>query len=446
MSDDEQPPPPQEEVEEDPPNPQGEEESKEDDIQNWVDPEPHISVDELEMRLMGLRKNNDYLSKETVMYEDYLQHQISKEKEINGTDSLDALSGSKSTTSMISVMSDITDVSEVGQPQQPQQQQQDQQPPKTPKSPRTSRRRSKRNTSRAKSSRKTEVVALTLTATQRANIAADKHARLTKSSAHTISRLEEEIGDMQATIAATTESLQRVEEQTHKFQKVANQSKNYQGQVNADSLLRYLIDKSKIDAGNLDSLMLRTQVARRELAQAKAKQQRTEDLEGSITMVDFEQIGIINQQYSQKVKEGNVKLLAEKTKVMHSTHQLNELRDTLRDLQQEIDKLTKATNSINRLRAKLEKEHGHVAKEVRQAKAVNTKLRTQLERFQVPSVLEYIQEKADVQKTKQSLHSWSRRVDISEQELSKTKGKLNTLKVAPRTMRSTGPTSKIWSY
>ena len=50
-----------------------------------------------------------------------------------------------------------------------------------------------------------------------------------------------------------------------------------------------------------------------------------------------------------------------------------------------------------------------------------SQLRAQVERFKVPSVMEYVGYKADMLATKKSVKTWNRRVEVAEQELRKHK-------------------------
>ena len=76
--------------------------------------------------------------------------------------------------------------------------------------------------------------------------------------------------------------------------------------------------------GDCDLLKLKAKVARDATKAAHKQLLGLEDMEGSVTMVDFEQIKIRNQQFQEKMAVGNELMLKEKTGVMTSAVRLNE--------------------------------------------------------------------------------------------------------------------------
>jgi len=369
------------------------------ELETWVDPWPGETIESMARRVEETRNQNSLIKLQTTMFEDYYRRQLEKEKEFSmqrGQEyDQDQESNSHSSTRS-------------GGDQKPKSE------------GRNSRRRSKRQSNRT-SKFATSHRPMTLTATQKATIGAEKLIRATKETDGILLSLRHLLDDTAAEVDENTDTAGEYDKMKSKFNKMILRTLTHDKKYNADSVTRYSNEKLKGDSVLMEQYRLKMQVSRDGLIKLSRKLLGLEDLEGSISMVDFQQIKIVNNQYLERLKNSNELIVREKTNLMHSQHIISQGTGGLRQVERASDQLDKNIQDVERLYRVLDKEMAIVSSECESGKRMNGQLRQQVERFKVPSVMEYVGYKADMLATKKSVKTWLRRVEVAEQELRKHK-------------------------
>ena len=134
-----------------------------------------------------------------------------------------------------------------------------------------------------------------------------------------------------------------------KFNKMILRTLTHDKKYNADSVTRYSSEKLKADSVLIEQYRLKMQVSRDGLMKLSRKLLGLEDLEGSISMVDFQQIKIVNNQYLERLKNSNELIVREKTNLMHSQHIISQGTEGLRQVERMSDQLEKNIQDVERL-------------------------------------------------------------------------------------------------
>jgi len=369
------------------------------ELEAWVDPWPEETIESMALRVEQTRTQNNSIKIQTMMFEDYYRRQLEKEKEFSMQrgQEYDQEQDSRSHSS-----------SRSGGDHKPKSE------------GRNSRRRSKRQSNRT-SKFATSYRPMTLTATQKAAIAAEKLIRATKETEGILQGLRHLLDDTAAEVDEISDTAGEYDKMKSKFNKMILRTLTHDKKYNADSVTRYSSEKLKADSVLIEQYRLKMQVSRDGLMKLSRKLLGLEDLEGSISMVDFQQIKIVNNQYLERLKNSNELIVREKTNLMHSQHIISQGTEGLRQVERMSDQLEKNIQDVERLYRVLDKEMLIVSSECGSGKRMNGQLRAQVERFKVPSVMEYVGYKADMLATKKSVKTWNRRVEVAEQELRKHK-------------------------
>ena len=146
-----------------------------------------------------------------------------------------------------------------------------------------------------------------------------------------------------------------------------------------------------------------------------------------LQMVDFEQLKIANKKYQETIDERNEEMLRLKQQSGSVVALLNTTKDQLQKLSLESDRLSAEIKSRTSILNRLEKEDDNVEQDRRTAIVTNKKLQKQLEDYEVPSVLQYVQQKEQVQAQRKDVATWHRRLEVAQQELNRLKSMWRTV-------------------
>jgi len=393
------------EVEEDGAEEEGNAAEEYDDIDDWVDPYPGVALEDLDDQMQQLERENMILTHETKVYKQYMTDHM----ETDGSDAAgDALAEGRTQS----------------------------------RSERSSgfRRRSKNPSTRGGSSRGNFAVpvVLSLTIPQKITITTRIQYDLKNILERNEAASEKKIGVLRAELEESKMVGEETEKTISDLQREIRSTSQApaglggkQEVLSAERFIRFLEDilkardllTSKYRLKSAALLALKKTTANRLIQ----KEENGEMLQ----MVDFEQLKIANKKYQETIDERNEEMLRLKQQSGSVVSLLNTTKDQLQKLSLESDRLSAEIKSRTSILNRLEKEDYNVEQDRRSAIVTNKKLQKQLEDYEVPSVLEYVQQKEQVQAQRKDVATWHRRLEVAQHEL-------NRLKTMWRTVTTVG--------
>merc|ERR1712100_489730 len=142
-----------------------------------------------------------------------------------------------------------------------------------------------------------------------------------------------------------------------------------------------------------------------------------EEMGEVLHVIDFDQLKIENQQYLEKIEERNNELLRLKLTTGNTVQVLNTLKHKLNNLTAESEWLKRETSQRKEALSKITEEITKVEQEKEQAARMDRKLKRELEgESNMPQVLDYVGQKAQMYELERNLQNWERKVEIAEME------------------------------
>jgi len=187
--------------------------------------------------------------------------------------------------------------------------------------------------------------------------------------------------------------------------------------VVAEKLIRFIEDKLRARDTLIEKLRLKNSTLKVQKKKLQLQLKQKEEMGEVLHEVDFNQLKIENSQYLEKIDERNQDLLRLKLMSTNVLQVLNTYKKKLHVLTMESDNLNHEILQREHLMVKIDAEMKIVDKEKEKADGKNRMFRQQLQDFKVPHVMDYVQEKADLQDLRKSVQSWERKVEISSMAL-----------------------------
>ncbi|XP_063294040.1 coiled-coil domain-containing protein 113 [Pelobates fuscus] len=198
--------------------------------------------------------------------------------------------------------------------------------------------------------------------------------------------------------------------------KAAVSSKKSSG-VTAEKVLRYLEEKTRTRDSLVDKLRLKNASLKVQKKKLQLQLKQKEEMGEVLHEVDFQQLKIENAQYLERIDERNQDLLQLKLTTGDTLQVLNSYKKKLQNTTTEKVHLEQEISARNQILQRIESETQLVEQEREKAESLNKKLRKQLGDYRVPQLLEYVQEKIDLDELGKSIPVWERKVDIAELSL-----------------------------
>eukprot|EP00912_Choanoflagellata_sp_UC4_P001348 UC4_evm3s832 len=193
------------------------------------------------------------------------------------------------------------------------------------------------------------------------------------------------------------------------------------GNVVAEKLLRFADDKLRARDTLMDKLRLKNSALKISKRKLQLQLKQKEEMGEVLHKVDFQQLRIENKQYMEKIEERNTELLRLKMSAGNTLQRLNALKQELNQLIKENTGLENDIQSSKKLQNKISKESISVETEHASHIRVHEELKTMMESFRVPAVMDYVADKARLFELEKSLHNWNRKVSVAEMKLKRHK-------------------------
>lgn len=361
-----------------------------DNIDDWEDPMPDISIEELREQAQSIEAENAALEHETKLYKQYMTDHM----ETNGEETVEDAIVEQASRRM------------------------------TPGRSSGYRRRSNNPTQRGGTSRTaiTTVTVVSLTIKQKLAIATrikiDLRALLERNEAAT----EKKINGLRAELEEAYMVADETEARLGALEREVSAG-NISGkdEFSAEKFVRFMEDTLKDRDLVTSKYRLKSSSL---LAQKKTISNRLiqkEEAGDSLQRVDFEQLKIANHKYQETIEKRNEQMLDLKQSSGTVVSMLNKTKGSLAKYLAESERLQGEIKSRSSILHRLEKEEAAVEADRQEAMTVNKMLQKQLDSYEVPSVLQYVQQKASVEEQRKDVATWRRRVEVAENELKRLK-------------------------
>ncbi|XP_018594951.1 cilia- and flagella-associated protein 263 isoform X1 [Scleropages formosus] len=187
--------------------------------------------------------------------------------------------------------------------------------------------------------------------------------------------------------------------------------------MGAEKVVRYLDRRMRAKDALVEKLRLKNADLKVQKRKLQMQLQEKEELDEALHEVDFQQLKIENSQYLEHIDERNQDLLCCKLTAGKALQVLNSHKKKLQSMMDESKLLSSDIAARRQILGKIEAETVQAEKERSKAEALNQRLRSQLEKFHVPHVLEYVTAKTTHSELEQNVRAWERKVEISEMVL-----------------------------
>lgn len=186
-------------------------------------------------------------------------------------------------------------------------------------------------------------------------------------------------------------------------------SKNYQ----AEKIERFFEEKKRMKESLSKKIMLKTGTLGTQIRKLNVQIQQKEEMGGVLHRVDLEQLQFENQQYQEKIDSKNRLLLDAKKRQTRFTQLLNSKKTAMKDLVTGVEKTKQDQERINEAQTRLDKEIAQVMVELGNARADLADLADLKNTYKVPSTMNYIKTKTELDDLRHKFKTWTRKVDIA---------------------------------
>ena len=261
---------------------------------------------------------------------------------------------------------------------------------------------------------------LLLTAEQKYDIAVQEMEEVREEIGQTKQSSEQLIDTLRARMEECDVRIAEIKKDAYEFKRdIVTGAENFRtGKIVAEKAVRYMEDKLRAKAAVAEKLRLKNATLKQQYTKVEVSLQQKEDMGEVLHVIDFDQLKIENQQYLEKIEDRNNELLRLKLTTGNTVQVLNSLKHKLHNLTAESEWLKRETTTRKEALSKISEEITRVEQEKEQAARQDRKLRREENtESNMPQVLDYVQQKAEVYELEKSLNAWKRKVDIGEMEL-----------------------------
>lgn len=191
------------------------------------------------------------------------------------------------------------------------------------------------------------------------------------------------------------------------------------GKLSAERVCAHVAGRVKTKETQLDKLGSRQGTLQRQQAAAGHKAKQQAEIGALLHAIDLQQLEIENAQHLETIDERSRELLSLKVKVATATKVLTAAKKAIAEKDAEFRQISAEIAARASLIAKVDKEADGVNAERDGALEQNQKLQAQLSEFVVPSVLDYVKNKATLKQARAAVATWQRKVEVAEMDHSR---------------------------
>lgn len=187
------------------------------------------------------------------------------------------------------------------------------------------------------------------------------------------------------------------------------------GKTMAEKVQKYMEDKLKGRDAMIDKLKLKNVTLKAQIQKVEQQLKQKEELGDALHYIDFHQLQIENKQYVARIEERNEELLKLKMSTGAAVQSLNTHKDRLSALKTESEWLHREIAARTEQLAKSRADHAAVQAEIVAERKQKKRLsQQQHETADMPQVLDYVTQKAQMYELESALRNWERKVEIME--------------------------------
>mmetsp|Transcript_4020 Transcript_4020/g.5935 ORF Transcript_4020/g.5935 Transcript_4020/m.5935 type:complete len:382 (-) Transcript_4020:1711-2856(-) len=198
----------------------------------------------------------------------------------------------------------------------------------------------------------------------------------------------------------------------------------------AEKLINHLENGIKQRVILIDKYRLKCTSLQVHIKKAYQQLEHREEMGEVLSKIDFDQLKIENDQMREKIKERNNELVQLKLQTGKTVQTLTALMDKLNRLTQSANQLRKQIDIREKHVNQLKKEIIMVEKEKIQQKRKHEFLVQHHDQVRVPSILDYVKIKSELDVIRKEVDNWERKREISEVNVKMFRSKLNKAKKA----------------
>jgi len=187
------------------------------------------------------------------------------------------------------------------------------------------------------------------------------------------------------------------------------------GKTMAEKVQKYMEDKLKSRDGTIEKMKLKNVTIKGHIAKLEGQLKQKEEMGDVLHYIDFHQLQIENKQYVAKIEEKNEELIKLKLTTGATVQTLNAEKETLSALLHEQEVLMKDTENRRVLLKKVRQDNITVGQEIAADRKMKKKLsQQQTDTSNMPQVLDYVNQKAEMYELDSAIKNWERKVEIME--------------------------------
>eukprot|EP00891_Asterochloris_glomerata_P003012 jgi/Astpho2/3012/gw1.00051.69.1_t len=193
------------------------------------------------------------------------------------------------------------------------------------------------------------------------------------------------------------------------------------GKTSAEKMLKYMEERMKVKDALAEKLQLKNAALKVQTTKMEHQLRLKEDMGEVLHVVDFDQLKIENQQYLERIEERNSELLRLKTMTGKAVQVLGDYKATLAALVQQGKLLRKEAADRRAQLASFDSDHDKATAEKTHAERALRRLKDDQQDTDRPQILDYVKLKVEVAELEKKLEDQSRRNEIAEMDLQRTK-------------------------
>ena len=230
---------------------------------------------------------------------------------------------------------------------------------------------------------------------------------------------EKLLDSLRASMEETDVRISEIKKDAYEFKRdIVTGAENFRtGKTVAEKAVRYMEEKLRAKGAMAEKLRLKNMTLKSQIQKMEGQLQQKEDMGEVLHVIDFDQLKIENQQYLEKIEERNNELLRLKLTTGNTVQVLNTLKHKLNNLTAESEWLKRETSKRKETLAKISEEISRVELEKEHAARADRKMRRETQsQSNMPQVLDYVQQKAEMYDLEKAVSAWQRKVEIAEVE------------------------------
>jgi hypothetical protein len=277
-----------------------------------------------------------------------------------------------------------------------------------------------------KSTRKQQIQLLSIE--QKNEIASAELEEVQKEVEDTKKSSERLIDTLRAVLEETDVRIAELKKDAYEFKRdIVVGAENFRtGKTMAEKVIRYMEDKLRQKDAVIEKLRLKNATLKSQAQKVDAQLRQKEEMGDVLHYIDFHQLQIENKQYMAKIEERNDELLKLKMTTGNTVQVLNNRKRMLNNLISESEWLKNEIKTRTELCAKIKEEGRKVQEEIDKASRANQGLQTAEEAGQdMPQVLDYVSQKAEMYELEHAVANWERKVEIAVLSAKRAKSAAN---------------------